>query len=150
MYEYFSGVNEQKKRERNSVIKFAVYNAVLASVIYFSYNSERFIELYYGIYALLFVLGIVFSKMHLFLKPPRRYGQVVAMNNFKVAHSLVTIYADTHKSGILSNNYFTVELLLDNRKIVSYEFEFKGEIQKLKIGDRIGIFRFLKMPVWED
>ena len=44
-----------------------------------------------------------------------------------------------------------VDLIIefDNGSSKEYKFVYKGDMKILNVGDRIGIFRFLKMPVWE-
>ena len=146
MYEFDIAVNEQKKKELYSVFKFAVYIILLSLFIYFT----DFKAVYYGSYIALFAFCIKLSGIYLFFTPRRRYGTVRAINGFKEnVLPKVSGTGGVHGSGVVYVMDCTVTVEFDNGKQKDYFFTYQGELKTLKLGDRIGIFRFLKMPVME-
>ncbi len=153
MHNTDEGIKIQATKERNSVIIMSLFLAALAAVVWGTLTYGNFSNLYYVIYVGLLVLGVAVSKIYLFFVPRRRYGVVKNITNISDA------YMPGNKNGGTSviNGFLweritmcTVVVDFDNGKNGSFDCVYKGDLKLLKAGDRVGIYRFLKMPVWEN
>lgn len=148
MYKPDEANRVQFQKERNTVIIFTAFLALLVLFIYFSYNYDGFSPLYYVIYVSLFALIVYISSVYVFFKKRRSLGTVTEIKNFKNTH-----YRGMGGSGQAYTSWaeiieVTVNVRFDNGKEKEFVFVYKGDVKILKVGDRIGIYRFLKMPVW--
>lgn len=150
MYENHEGIKDQVFKERKSLILMVVSSVLLGLFVVLTVNYGNFNNAYFAVYAVWFGLSIWFSKSYLFLTPRRRYGTVKEIKNFKE-----TYYTTAGGGGRMyqrgSTAIIEVDLIIefDNGSSKEYKFVYKGDMKLLTVGDRIGIFRFLKMPVWE-
>lgn len=147
MYEHSEAVAEQRKREKAAVLKFVACLAVLGLFVWLTAGKLDTSRIYYGIYAVLFVLSFKLSGLHLFLTPRRLYGTVASLKDFEEKTSIINPGTYAHKVGQYTRTSFSLIIKLDSGKLKCYDFEFKGALKQLKVGDRVAVFRFLDMPV---
>ncbi len=147
MYEHSVAVTEQKKKERGAFVKFGLCAALLGLFMWLTWSKLEESRIYYGIYVVLFVLALKASEIYLFLTPRRLYGTVVSLKDFEEKTSIINPGTYAHKVGQYTRTSFSLIVKLDNGKLKCYDYEFKGALKNLKVGDRVAIFRFLKMPV---
>lgn len=148
MYNREEGIKEQIKAERRSILMFFVFLLALALFIFLTANKLQDGKIYYGIYIVAFFFIIKYSRVYCFFSPRRRYGTVVSMSDFEEKTSITNPKTYAHKTGQYTKTEFTLEVQFDNGKIKYFVFEFTGAVKYLKVGDSVGIYRFLKMPVY--
>lgn len=150
MYNSYEGKRDLFVKELSAVIIMFLSTAALAFFVWGTVSRYGVNTAYCAIYLLWFALSVYFTKAYLFLTPRKRYGTVTAIKDFKEAW-----YRPNKGDG----GYFmykghsitqcTITVAFDGGKEGDFVFVYKGDIKILKLGDRVGIFRFLKMPVWE-
>lgn len=149
MYNHFEGVADQKRKERAAISILLASTALLGVFVWGTVKYGDFSNAYYGIYFAWFALSVYFSKAYLFFTPRRRYGTVKELKDFK--ETFIRSHSGAGKLQTYSGmGVIEVTLVIDFDKGYSkeYRFVYKGDLKILKAGDRVGIFRFLKMPVW--
>ncbi len=149
MYNTDEGNVDQITKERNSIIIMGVFLAILAVFITATLNYGNYGVVYYVLYGLIFALGVKISKIYLFLTPRRKFGTVSELKDFKETTYTVNGGAGKlygRRSAAITEVTLVIEF--DNGKKGEYVFVYKGDLKILKSGDRVGIYRFLKMPVW--
>lgn len=150
MYSVEEGNADLRRKELFSVVMMLLSTAVLGLFIWVTVSRYGFSKPYAFIYVLWFALSVYFTKIYLFLVPRKRYGTVTAIKDFKE-----TWYRRDKGNGGYGKyaghiiTECTLTVAFDNGKAGDFVFVYKGELKTLKIGDRVGIFRFLRMPVWE-
>lgn len=150
MYTNEEGKADQIRKERFSLIAMLLSTMLLFAFIYGTLNYGGFNKVYLVIYIVWFALSVKFTRVYLFFTPRRKCGTVKEIKDFVETH-----YTANGGAGILYGRHSApiTECLLvvdhDNGKVGEYRFVFKGDFKILKAGDRVGIYRFLKMPVWE-
>ena len=151
MYRLEEGNADLKRKELARGIIMLVSTVVLSLFIWATTSRYGMSAPYVGVYILWFAISIYCTKAYLFLTPRKRFGTVKAIKDFKGAF----IRKNSGASGA-GTNYSGAEVVVctltvafDNGKESDLDFVYRGDLKILKPGDRIGIFRFLKMPVWE-
>ena len=140
----------QKRKERLSLCAMSACMVLLGLVIWATVARYGVKVSNVIVYILLFALSFRYTGFFRFLTPRRRYGIV---KDIKISRGMyvpkVSGTGGFHGSGVTYVMDCTVVITFDNGKEREFDFVYDGAIKKLKLGDRIGIFRFLKMPVWE-
>ncbi len=150
MYSVEEGNDDLRRKELFSITTMLISTAVLAIFIWATVLRYGISGPYVVIYALWFFLSLRYTRGYLFLTPRKRYGTVTAIKDFKE-----TQYSENGGAGRRYQRRYaiitecTLSVAFDGGKTGDFVFVYKGELKKLNLGDRIGIFRFLKMPVWE-
>ncbi len=152
MYRHEEGIKDQKRKERKALILMTLFMALLGVFVWGTLKAKGFNTVYFVCYILLFALGMRISKVYLFFTPRRRYGMVKAIKDFRPTQ--IRAHGGAHGTGATYNSMdvteVTLVLDLDKGGTKEYVFIYRGDLKILKVGDRIGIFRFLRMPVWAE
>ena len=152
MYKNYEGNRDQFVKERNSLITMAVSCILLGIFMWSTIKYSRFSNTYYALYVAWFVISVIVSKVYMFFKPRRRFGTVKAIKNFRQtqirAHGGACGTATTYAAAEVTE--VTLGIDFDNGSYGEFVFVYKGDLKILEIGDRVGIYRFLRMPVWEN
>ncbi|MBQ7048944.1 MAG: hypothetical protein IJN86_08345 [Clostridia bacterium] len=152
MYLAEEGKADLRKKERLSAIIMLISTAVLVLFIWVTVSRYEVSGPYVGVYVLWFALSVYFTKAYLFLTPRKRYGTVTAIKDFKAVY--IRSHGGAAGTGATYHGMDVVECTLtiafDKGKVRDFVFVYKGDLKILKVGDRVGIFRFLRMPVWEE
>lgn len=147
MYGKEEGAREQVKAERKSILAFLALTALLGVLVFLTAGKLADNKAYYAIYIVAFFLIVKFTRVYCFLLPRRRYGVVASLSDFEEKTSIINPRTYAGRTGQYTKTVFTLEVLLDNGKTKFYDFEFTGAVKSLKVGDSVGIYRFLKSPV---
>ena len=150
MYSAEEGNTDLRRKELFSIATMLISTAVLVLFIWATVSRYGLSKPYLVVYVLWFVLSVYYTRIYLFLTPRKRYGTVTAIKDFKE-----TFYRRDKGNG--GNGKYagtavtecTLTIAFDKGKTGDFVFVYKGDLKRLKIGDRVGIFRFLKMPVVE-
>jgi len=150
MYKAEEGRADLRRKELSSTIIMLISTAVLSLFIWATVSIYGVSVPYVGVYVLWFALSVYFTKAYLFLTPRKRYGTVTDIKDFKEAfirsHGGANGLETYSGMGVVE---CTLTIAFDNGKEGDFVFVYKGDLKTLKVGDRVGIFRFLRMPVWE-
>lgn len=150
MYSAEEGKADLRRKELSSGIIMLISTAVLGLIVWGTTSRYGFSAPYVIVYALWFALSVYFTKAYMFFIPRKRFGTVTAIKNFKE-----TQYTENGGAGRLYGRVgcaiteCTLTIAFDGGKVRDFVFVYKGDLKILKVGDRVGIFRFLRMPVWE-
>lgn len=147
MYGKEEGAREQVKAERKSILMFMALTVVLGALVFFTAGKLADNKAYGAIYIVAFFFVFKFTRVYCFFMPRRRYGTVVSLSDFKEKTSITNPGTYARRTGQYTKTDFTLEVQLDNGTTKYFEFEFIGAVKDLKVGDRVGIYRFLKSPV---
>ena len=152
MYLHEDGIKDQIKKERISLMLMTALLAFTGLVIWGTLTYSGFNTGYLVCYILLFALSVKLSRVYLFLTPRRKYGTVREIKDYKTtyirSHGGASGTGATYSGGDFTE--VTIVLDFDKGARGEYVFIYRGDLKVLKAGDRIGIFRFLKMPVWAE
>ncbi|MBQ3196293.1 MAG: hypothetical protein IJB65_07515 [Clostridia bacterium] len=152
MYLHEEGVKDQKRKERRSLIIMGVFSVLIGLSLWLSFKDRGFNTLLLAFHIWLFAFGIYISRFYKFFTPRRRYGTVRELKNYRPtfvrSHGGAVGAGATYSGGEFIE--VTVVLDLDNGNTREFVFLHRGDLKTLKVGDRIGIFRFLRMPVWAE
>ena len=150
MYLHEEGIKDQKKKERSALMIMGLFLVLIAAFVWGTLKHKGFNTVYFACYILLFAAGVWASKLYLFLTPRRRYGTVKAIKDFRPTQ--LRVHGGANGTGATYNSVdvteVTLVLDLDSGGTKEYVFLYRGDLKILKVGVRIGIFRFLRMPVW--
>ena len=151
MYKAEEGRADLRRKELSSAIIMLISTAVLLLFIWATVSRYGASVPYVGVYVLWFALSVYFTKAYLFLTSRKRFGAVTAIKDFK--ETFIRSSAGASGAGVTYSGMNIVECTLtiafDNGKEGDFVFVYKGDLKTLKVDDRVGIFRFLRMPVWE-
>lgn len=147
MYNKEEAIREQIKAEKKAVFLFFGLLLVLAGFVALTVSKLEDNKIYYGIYVVALFFIVKYTRMHCFLLPRRRYGTVASMSDFEEKHSITNPGTYARRTGQYTKMNFTLEVRFENGKNKYFEFEYTGAVKNLKVGDSVGIYRFLKMPV---
>ncbi len=147
MYNKEEAIREQIRAEKKAVLMFFALMLALAAFVALTAGKLEDGKIYYGIYVVAFFFIIKHTRIYCFLTPRRRYGTVVSMSDFEEKHSITNPGTYARRTGQYVKTDFTLEVRFKNGKTKYFEFEFTGALKDLKVGDSVGIYRFLKMPV---
>ncbi len=151
MYSAEEGRADLRRKELSSAIIMLISTAVLSLFIWGTASRYGVSVPYVGVYVLWFALSVYFTKAYLFLTPRRRFGTVTAIKDFK--ETFIRSHGGAAGGGQTYSGMAAVEctitIAFDSGKVRDFVFVYKGDLKILKVGDRVGIFRFLRMPVWE-
>ena len=150
MYNSAEGKRDQFVKERNSAIIMLASTALLGVFIWATLSYGNFNNAYFVIYSVWVAVSLWLSKAYMFFTPRRRYGVVKEIKDYKEtwirAHGGAG-RLETYSGAAITE--VTLRIAFDTGVEREYEFVYRGDLKKLQVGDRIGIFRFLKMPVME-
>ena len=151
VYKSADGKADLRRKELKSLILMLVSTAALGVLVWLTVQRYGVRFEYVAIYVLWFAASVVASKVYLFFTPRCRYGTVTAIKDFKP--TFIRSSGGASGAGATYSGMDVVECTVtvdfDKGKARDYVFIHRGDLKILKVGDRIGIFRFLKMPVWE-
>lgn len=151
MYKAEEGRADLRRKEIASIVIMFISTAVLLLFIRATVYVYGVSVPYLGVYVLWFAISVYFTKGYLLLTPRKRFGTVTAIKDFK--ETFIRSSAGASGAGVTYSGMNVVECTLtvafDNGKVRDFVFVYKGDLKILKVGDRVGIFRFLRMPVWE-
>lgn len=147
MYNEQEAKKEQIKAERKSIIVFFALLAVIGVLLALTASKLSDNKAYYAIYIVAAFFAVKLSRVYCFLLPRRRYGTVVSLSGFEEKTSIINPKTYSGRTGQYTKTVFTLAVKLKNGKTKFYEFEFTEGTKKLKVGDAVGIYRFLKSPV---
>ncbi|MBR6594105.1 MAG: hypothetical protein IKK83_02825 [Clostridia bacterium] len=151
MYKAEEGRADLRRKEMLSAAIMLISTAVLSLFVWATVSKYGVSVPYVGVYVLWFALSVYFTKAYLFLTPRCRFGAVTDIKNFKVVY--IRSHGGAAGTGATYSGAEAVECTLtiafDSGKVSDLVFVYKGDLKTLKVGDRVGIFRFLRMPVWE-
>jgi len=149
MYSASEGYADLKRKELFSASMLLLSTLLLGLVVWGTVSFYGVRMVYIAIYVLWFAISVKATKAYLFLTPRRRFGTVTAIKDFKETF----IRSNGGANGLETYSGMniiecTITIAFDNGKVRDYVFVYKGDLKILKVGDRVGIFRFLRMPVW--
>lgn len=151
MYNAAEGKADQKIKETFSLVAMLVSTIALGLLVWGTVARYGLTLPYLCVYLLWLGISIKATRLYMFLTPRRRYGTVTAIKDFKE-----TQYTANGGAGRLYGRRSapitecTITVTFDSGREGDFVFVYKGDLKTLKIGDRVGIFRFLRMPVHGD
>ena len=148
MYTKDEAVKLQKYETKKSLVLGIVSLVAWGLFVWSSYHSKSFSSVYYAFYIVTLGLALYYTKLYLFLSPKERYATVNGLSFDNGYHNKLD---EVNSLGLALYGRDVVKVTLDvtydNGKQDYITTFYTGGLKELKAGERIGFFRFLKMPV---